>query len=465
VGTIGNTSNSYTLWNDSSAEYKRTYRYQAAESGNITSGSLYCSADSGGDASFRIVVYADSSGDVAGRLGYSDIKVVAAGSSKAARSVTFTTPVAVTAGTWYHIGFLNNNTYLNYGRTTGTESYSSYNDNGSWSTPTDPFGTHSAFNTPKLTGCFCTITAANTAPNAPTITSPATGSSFEVTSPLTVNWTFSDDDTGDTQSGYYIRYKITGDAAWTTSALQTSPNGTHGFPGSTFVSGNTYEIQVATLDQAGSLGPYCTSISVTAVAAAWAPTIITPAASATITTAVYSVTWSVGAQTDYQVRRVADDSGSPDTSTVYEDSGETTDSDTRSYDVTFTVDGRTEHVQVRVKVAGVWTVWASAIVTTDFSPPDTPTLALTADSTNGKITVAVTVPSGSGPDATTFDIYRAEESDGTGGIRIYRDGLITTAGGVGTGSYDDYTPAVNIDYYYQAVVKASTGAPASSAWT
>jgi hypothetical protein len=389
MGTIGNSSSSYTQTNNADANYKRATRFLCPESGNVATVSLYCSCDSGGAGTWKAVIYADSAGSPGALSGTSAEVSTSAGSSRAWRTATFSSPVAVTAGSYYWIGFISGTGYLNYHVTSGTTGTGKYNADTYSGGAADPFGSATNLSPPTML-IYGTITPANSAPNAPTLTAPATGSSIEYLSQNTFRWTFSDPDSGDTQSAYTLRYKLTSAGSWTTLSEVISPSSSHTFAASTFAAG-TYEWQVKTKDALGSEGPYSASSTFTAAATADVPVITAPSVDEVITAATYSVTWTHPDQDKYQVRTVADDgAGAPDTGTVYQDSTATTDTSARAYTIAFDTNGRTEHVQVRVETDASWSSWSSVKVSTNYAPPPTATVTLTADSSNGRIAVAGT---------------------------------------------------------------------------
>jgi hypothetical protein len=99
--------------------------------------------------------------------------------------------------------------------------------------------------------------------------------------------------------------------------------------------------------------------------------------------------WSAPDQTAAQVRRVADDAGSPDTTVVYHDSGTILSATARNRQIPFETNNRWEHVQVRIEHDGLWSSWASVRVHVSYTPPATPTVVATADDPEGAIGVAI----------------------------------------------------------------------------
>jgi hypothetical protein len=103
-----------------------------------------------------------------------------------------------------------------------------------------------------------------------------------------------------------------------------------------------------------------------------------------------------------------DTSGSINTSVVYYDTG-TVSSTTSSAlaDVTPPGNGVTVHVRVRTFTsAGIWSAWTErGAQLINLSPPGTPTVVLTADTTLGRVSIVITNPST--PNVTVSNnIYR-----------------------------------------------------------
>jgi hypothetical protein len=226
----------------------------------------------------------------------------------------------------------------------------------------------------------------NTAPNAPILTAPADGATIDRNITQRFDWDFSDPDSGDSQSKYDLRYRVTGTSTWT-DVTGTTPNTYHDFAAGTFAAGD-YEWQVRTYDAAGAVGPYSASSFFTAADAPPEPTITDPVSGATISN-IHTVQWSTPNQDAYQQRRVADNAGAADTSTVYADTGEVVSATARARTVEFETNNRYEHIQVRIKHNGLWSSWASIRVHVSYTPPATPTLTFTADDAAGSLLVNI----------------------------------------------------------------------------
>lgn len=303
-----------------------------------------------------------------------------------------------------------------------------------------------------------TVATFNVAPDAPGSLSPS-GTTIDLTSTRRFTWTFSDSDAGDSQSAYDLRYRLTSSGTWTTVS-GTSPNSYHDFAAGTFTAGD-YEWQVRTYDAVGEVGPYTSSAFFTAASPPSVPSITDPVAGQTVGSETYTVVWSAPSQTSYQVRTVADDGlGAPDTATVYSDTGEVVSTSARSRTLTFDTNGRTEHIQVRVKSGGLWSAWASVDVDVSYTVPATPTVAVDDTTVDGAILVQAShpTPSGAEPTVTSVDVYRRVTTTGGDGIRI-------AAGLTPTELYTDWAPASGVDYGYRVKAHGDNGTTAWSAWS
>jgi len=284
-----------------------------------------------------------------------------------------------------------------------------------------------------------------TTPNAPILTAPIGGTIIDLLSVQRFSWTFSDDDPGDTQSAFDLRYRVLA-GSWTTVPV-TSVNSFLDIAGSAFTA-NDYEWQVRTYDALGGVGPYSASSFFTAASTPAVPTITAPTVGATISN-TSNVTWSAPSQTAYQLRRVGDASGSPDLGTVYFDTGEVTDAIARALVVDFPTNNQVEHVQVRVKNAGLWSPWATAQITVSFTAPTPPTFTVAADQATASITVTVTNPA-STPAAASNAIYVRHSDDPGYGERIANGLPPNTA-------WTWWTPASGVEYEFRVLTTGTNG--------
>lgn len=251
----------------------------------------------------------------------------------------------------------------------------------------------------------------NRAPNAPTLTTMVGNALISTGSTNRAQHLFNDPDTGDSQSAFELRYRIVGDATWTT-VLAPVPNPFYDFPAGTFTP-NDYERQVRTYDAGGLVGPWSSSGFFTADDPPAGPTITYPINGQDAEQSE-TLVWSSADQDAYQVRRVADDgAGAPDTGTIYQDTGEVTTALIRSLALTFATNNRTEHIQVRVKNDGLWSEWVSVMVNVDYSPPMVPTLVTYVDTSTASLLLMITnpAPTGGAPVTVYNDVY-VDDGDG-----------------------------------------------------
>lgn len=322
-------------------------------------------------------------------------------------------------------------------------------------------GLTSVTNTPdNRTGDGLVIfTIPNLAPYAPVLLSPANGAVLNQALPQRFSWQFGDPNVEDVQASYIFRVSYAGTGSWTEFAEQTTPNNFQDFAAGALGLGD-FEWQVRTRDPGGLLGPYSPSGFFTVAAVPATPPITSPSSGASITVPTITVTWTAASQTHYQLRRVADAAGSPNTAVVYSDTGEVANTGGRSAPLTFDTTGRTEHVQLRIKNSGLWSAWATVPVTVAFTAPATPSVALSVNNTVGSITATITnpAPTGGQPAVLSNEVWRkvTGAADSTA-VRL----AVGIAGG---GSYVDRTPASGVDYSYRVVAVGDTGATSTSAW-
>lgn len=236
-------------------------------------------------------------------------------------------------------------------------------------------------------------------PYTPTITSMTGGVVLNRNRTNRLTWTFSSPNAVDNQSKYDVRYRPAGDTTWTT-VTATTTNSFRDFPASTFAAGD-WEIQVRVYGALGKDSPWSPSAYFT-MADPPAGAVITYPIDGQTVDQLEHIDWSIPAQDAYQFRRLGDDPdtpGTPDPGDVIYDSGEVTDTTTRTLPVTFAINGRDEHLQVRVKDAGLWQdEWDSVRVTVSYTPPPTPTRVLYTDPDTASLLVEITNPEPTGDD-------------------------------------------------------------------
>lgn len=275
---------------------------------------------------------------------------------------------------------------------------------------TAPAPTLSYNNTSRAVSVVLGFTDKNLPPNAPTLTSLTGGVSVNRENTNRASWVFSDPNFTDSQSKFDLRYRIVGAPTWAT-VTKTTPNAYHDFAGGS-LSDADYEWQVRTYDALGLVGPYSASGFFTAGDPPSGPTITSPLNGSTAEKFT-PVTWSTPDQESYQVRRVADDAGTPDTDTIYYDSGEVAEPSTRTVTLDFPVNARTEHVQLRIKDAGIWSPWSTVQVEVSYAPPTAPLVEIHPDPGTGSLLLRITNPApGDGDVAAIYNDVLIDDGHG-----------------------------------------------------
>lgn len=312
------------------------------------------------------------------------------------------------------------------------------------------------------------IANANAAPNAPTLTAPIGGATVDRTADIDLQGTFSDPDAGDELSEVTVEYRPVSGSTTSDTEAASGQTFVYTIPGGALSAGN-YEWRAKTKDASGVEGPFSAWASFTAGDAPAAPVITDPADLGTVNTDPYTVTWTAPNQEAYQVRTVADSGGTPDTGTVYEDTG-TVVSTTRSASIDFPTNSRTEHVQVRVRFSGLWSAYDSHQVSVSYTVPPTPTATVTADNADGSIDVAVAnpTPSGSEPDVDSNQVQRQQSLD-SGSTWTDEDGTVDAFNTVGIvaedATYTDRQIRHLVLYRYRVKTIGDNGTNVTGAWT
>lgn len=250
--------------------------------------------------------------------------------------------------------------------------------------------------------------------------------------------------------------------AWT-DVTTTTPNTYHDFASGTFAAG-AYEWQVRTYDAVGLVGPYSASDFFTAAAAPSDLTITYPSNGGTVQQAE-RVDWSTPTQDSFQVRRVADNAGAADTATVYYDSGEVVSTTARTQALTFETNDRYEHVQVRIKDAGLWSAWASVRVNVSYTPPPAPTVSLMALDDEGSLWVSISNPTPTGGQPSV-EYNSVEVNDGDGWERKVTNWATNTGWQYRTPvGGRDYSGNVRVTAHASNGATATTTVPAGAAPT
>lgn len=296
------------------------------------------------------------------------------------------------------------------------------------------------------------VESLNSAPSAPTLISPVGGVTVNRDESLQLRWSYKDIDVGDTQSKYELQYRLIGGA--TTTVTRQAPTTAFGFVGG-LTSGN-YEWRVRTYDQSGTVGPYSAWAPFTSAIPPDGPTITSPSNAGTVGAAEHVVTWSAAAQDAYELRTVGDNVGTADPTVIYS-SVVHEDQFRRSRAVTFPVTGRFEHVQLRVRVAGIWSPWASVRILVSYIPPQTPVVTLR----RGARAIIVEAFHPRTTEGTTqvvsVDVWRRDTGKPTTSRRVARD--------VPPGAtWPDYLVGHRQDVEYQVTARGDNGTESTTPW-
>ena len=261
-------------------------------------------------------------------------------------------------------------------------------------------------------------------PGAPTITSPASGSTVSASAALTVSWVHNS-----AQSGAQEQYRITSviggvtnyltaAGTWTTTATAVSSSAqTATISAGQLTSGTNYTLTVETYE-AGTWSP----VSQVTISAITPPTVTSVTGSSAAGSLVAVVTWAAsttGGQVAYQVRVCPAADASP-ASPVW-DSGiipGTATTDTTDPLSTW-VNGGSYKAWVRVQQPGLWSAWvASSAFAVSWTAPATPTAVTLAQGSPPQVTVTGIAAGmdalevSSSPDGTTWTVIATIASPG-----------------------------------------------------
>ncbi|MFN2488043.1 MAG: hypothetical protein ABR609_15830, partial [Acidimicrobiia bacterium] len=307
----------------------------------------------------------------------------------------------------------------------------------------------------------------NTPPTAPTVLTPADGSTHDVTVSLGLSWQFNDPDSGDAQTAYTVRRRI-GVLAfnyWNGTAFVAAESSATKIVSSAASVGlaagwgadadSNHFYSVKTWDSFDSVSPWSAERRIVP-SAKDNPTITDPASDGfDIITATYTVVWTVQTQTKYRIRVIGSNAGVPDPAVVDYDSGELNSTTARSHSVNLPVNSVTRQIELTTwNDEGLASTVVYRIVDVVFVPPATPILALNTTAVPGAIRVTITNPA-EGPTVGSNDLYRQI-------LNTTGDGIRVATGVARDGVFVDYAVASRVEYSYWAKAIATTGATAPS---
>jgi hypothetical protein len=279
----------------------------------------------------------------------------------------------------------------------------------------------------------------NSPPNTPSLVQPANNATLPENQTFRFEWTFSDPDPGDTQSKVDLQFGEQGSQATTfpISGPQTFVDYSGG------LSSGDWQWRVRVYDQSNAVSSYSNWGFFSTTTPPAAPNITAPTNNQTIANQSFNVTWSASSQQAYELRRVADSSGSADVNTVYYTTGVVNSTNARSRVIDFPTNDRYEHVQLRIQSDGVWSVWASRRVHVSYVPPAIPTLSTTGNSAQAFVRLHVLNPprSGSEPLLSHNVVYRRRAGTSDSWQKL---------GEIGESSnYTDYEVPSGVQYQYR----------------
>lgn len=283
----------------------------------------------------------------------------------------------------------------------------------------------------------------NTAPNAPSLT---TKSNFDATTVQNFNWTFSDPDSGDSQSAYeLIITRVSDSVVMKDTGKVSGTAGSYSLPTGILANGIQYQWKVMTWDSSSVSGPYST-LGTFSTALTPTVSITSPATDGTVLSNNTVVTgWNTTttlSQGSYQVRLT-------DNSDVQLWSSGQLSGTNNLLTVAYALANLTNY-KLKVTVwdtYGIQSVEVVRLFSASFTPPAIPTLSNPVDNIRGAIILNITnpTPTGSQPSVTYNDIYRMA-SDETVWTRIATNIANT---------FTDYTPMHNKIYKYKATAIGS----------
>jgi hypothetical protein len=327
---------------------------------------------------------------------------------------------------------------------------------------------------------------ANPAPYAPTLLQPANATYQDLATTPTFSWTYNPGTTGNTQTAWALRRKISGattyqwwnisTSAWqSTQIFNTGSAQSYTFPSGAWADGYTYNWSMANQDQSG-IGAYSADNTVTAQAG---PTVSVTSPSGLITTGQPTISWTAAfptsaQQTSYRVliynsTQYLASGFAPGSSTALFDTGVVAASTTFSVSLlgssTYLADNVSYRAYVQITETGGQTSnWIYAAFSTSYTQPATPVLSayLTTDSNTGAPLATISVtgqdPSGSSFLGQTSALVQYSDDGGVTWSAVRGGSSISLPASNQQGSLTDYEMTPGTPRTYRAyVVDAATG--------
>jgi hypothetical protein len=312
-----------------------------------------------------------------------------------------------------------------------------------------------------------TLTYAPNIPTWVTPTTPASGSAWDVATILPLDWAFTDNDPGDTQSAFAVSKQIgagaltfwrASDSTWQVAEVQnTSGTTALNVPAATMLAADaatTFKVKV--WDSSSTASQYSAGVTVIPSTPV-NPSITAPTAAQVLTTNSVTMTWTAAEQTQFRVQLFVTAGAQ-----VY-DSGWINDGSSRSYLVPYVLLNSTNwtlHLQT-ANNEGLASVDQTRQFTISYIPPMTPTTLATPLALTGIMQVVITnpTPGGGAPAVASQDLYRRVTGSGDPtGVRV-------AASLANNATYQDWQAVGGVSYDYRSVVTGVNGTTSSGVFT
>lgn len=257
------------------------------------------------------------------------------------------------------------------------------------------------------------VTYVAKAPNTPTLDAHP---NYDATQASNYSWDFEHDDPNTVQESYQLQIMRVSDSVVVHDTLQvTSAAESLTLAANTLANGVDYQWRVKTWGPGNTEGPWSTYDAFSTQSAPTAAVTAPATDGATVTTSSYNIQWSfthaTETQSAFQVQLYNTGDGS-----LVSDSGKVASTDTQHL-VTSLEDGASLRAEVTVwNISDVASAEALRTFTVDTIPPPTPTVTVTNDSVNGRLSVSIDngTPSGTGESTPDHnDLYRRKSGDVT----------------------------------------------------
>lgn len=244
----------------------------------------------------------------------------------------------------------------------------------------------------------------NVAPDPPVV---GTRADFDATNAATFTWSFTDDNTSDSQTAYQLQvFDLADDSLDYDSLKTTSTSASHILPGGSLSNSKSYYWKVRVYDLADAVSDYSQQGTFQTLSTA-ITTITTPAADNPVDaiSSRYTVAWSttVITQAKYRLVLVNTQTGATELDTGYVTSTDTSrELSNLANDVTYRVE-----VTVRNNV-DVTSTTGTRLITPSYAQPPVPTIDVTAGDSYVQIAVTNPEPGDTEANPDHNDVYRAE---------------------------------------------------------